>query len=247
MRLQLRKLFLFKLLILSLVWVLNVPAWSLVYPFQAFFPVWSEELKEPAPPTPRNKLFRNPAFYWGTQVGYADNNWDQMTIQTPVFSQIPTNDSGFAYNLYLGYNYNFVSVEGGYISLPKSKFNSTVIGSPTTVVTLDDYALDFVGKITIPILCRGGLYAKAGVGYISSTVTTGLYFNTNANMPLSQSHVGPVISAGANYAITRNLILDVSWMRFSGQGEVLDPNDNFIPTADLFLAGIIIKIPVTQA
>lgn len=208
------------------------------------FPWWSVELKTPIFPIPNNLLFLNPAFYFGYQAGYADNQWTTMSpLNIPDdASQVVTRDTGYAYNVYMGYNYNYFSIEGGYIGLPTSTFLITQDGVQSQA-EVDEYALDFLLKGTVPIGRYLGIYAKAGAGYISSTPKGG-FFNTNGAAPLSQSHIGPAFGLGINLAITCNLIADVNWLRLSGQGQAFNGDFNYIPQTDIFLGGFVYKIPV---
>ena len=210
----------------------------------AYFPYWSEELKSPVFPIPNNVLFLNPAFYFGFQGGYADNHWDTMSpLIIPGVTQVETGDEGFAFNTYMGYNYHYFSIEGGYLGLPNSHFNSTRVGSETSVIEITQYGLDFLIKGAVPLGQSMALYAKAGAGYVSSTIK-GEFFNTNGNVPFSQSRIGPAVGIGFNWAITCNLIADLNWLRLPGQGQAFNGDFNYIPSPDLFLGGLVYKVPV---
>ncbi len=209
------------------------------------FPWWSVELKTPIFPIPNNLLFLNPAFYVGFQAGGADEEWGTMSplIVPDVASQVLTDDSGFAYNVYMGYNYHYFSIEGGYIELPVTTFLITQADGTQSQGELDEYALDFLLKGAVPLGHRAAIYAKAGMGYISSTPKGG-YFNSNGQQPLSQSHIGPAFGLGLNFAITCDLIIDVNWLRLSGQGQAFNGDYNYIPQTDVYLGGLVYKIPV---
>jgi len=173
----------------------------------------------------------NAGFVIGAQGGYANEHWDNLA---PSSSSV--NDTGFAARGYIGYDVNqFFGFESGYTYLPKT----TVDGQSGNV---KNYAIDLLAKLSIPVSSVLNIYAKAGEGYLNSRFSGGGagYANDQTN-----THIGPVFGVGAAYEIIPNLAIDVSWMRYSGQGNIANGSDfEYQPSPDALLLGVSYKFPV---
>lgn len=170
-------------------------------------------------------------FVIGLEGGYADTHWDNLESNA-----VSVSGTGFAGRAFLGYDFNqYFGVETGYIYLPTAEFRGKD-GTPFANMAEDinNYAFDLLGKISIPVTSGLKLYAKAGVGYLHSGTAL---FNDD-----STSHVGPAFGVGAGYEVVPNLTINLSWMRYSGDGK-LNGNGNYQPNPDAVLLGLSYKFP----
>lgn len=207
-------------------------------------------------------------FVIGIQGGYGDTHWDNVfpsqgnTFTTTLggntlvaTSSNSVDDDGFAGRVYAGYDFNhYFGLEAGYIYLPQAKTNgSTVVTANGVVVasssfstTIDNYAVDLLAKLMVPVVNGFGLYAKAGGAYFHSS---GDFSTPEFGGSDSTSHIGPAFGVGASYEIIPNLALDLSWMRYSGDGEVITSNggvnSDYQPNPDVVLLGLSYKFPTS--
>lgn len=183
----------------------------------------------------------SPDIYVGGQLGYGDTHWNNISgIANDSFlgNSVNISDDGLAAGAYAGYDINqYFAVEGGYVYFPRTKVttNSVVSVIPpqsfSDTASLDTYGLDAVGKITVPVVCNLGVFAKAGVGYL----------HTSSNDFGSTGNVNLVYGFGAQYQVVQNLFADVSFTRFNGDSKF---NDHYQPDADLYAAGLSYKFNV---
>lgn len=167
-------------------------------------------------------------FVLGLEGGYADTHWDNINF---IGSSI--SDSGFAARAFIGYDFNqYFALENGYVYLPKATVDNFD-------ASISNYAIDLLGKISVPVTSGLRVYAKAGLGYLHSSENSN-FFNEN-----TVSHFGPAFGVGAGYEIVPNLALNLSWMRYSGNGDLND-NGNYQPNPDVVLFGLSYKIPITS-
>lgn len=168
-----------------------------------------------------------PYFTIGLQGGYANTHWDNL-----AFPQTSISSTGFAARGYLGFGFNrFISVESGYIYLPRARINDQ-FGQSSHI---NNYAVDLLGKLTVPVTGGLDLFAKAGLGY----------FNSSGSSLLGRTqtgHFGPAFGVGAAYEVVPNLAIDLSWMRYSGNGRIADAS--YQPNPDAILLGLSYKLPL---
>lgn len=176
----------------------------------------------------------NSGFVVGIQGGYADLHWDNLFNVTATdflgseHFDFDTKDTGFAARGFVGYNINqYFGLETGYTYLPKTTFGNV------NELEIKTYAIDLLAKLSVPVTPVFNVYAKAGGSYLSSKIEIPSESRTN-------THFGPAFGVGAAYEVVPNLAIDLSWMRFSGQGEI---GDNYQPSPDVALLGISYKFP----
>lgn len=193
-----------------------------------------------AAPAPAPMVANDQSFYLGIGAGYADTHWDNMVNGTTV-SGLSVKDNGFAGRVFGGYNFNrFLAIEAGWTYLPKAKYQ--VAGVTTN--TLKNYAVDLDGKVTAPLVEGFGVYGKLGVGYLHTKGTLSTTFgNTN-----SISHVGPVVGAGVSYHVTPNLVGDLGWTRYSGDGKIDASTSTYKyqPNPDVVLLSVAYEFPANM-
>lgn len=170
--------------------------------------------------TPGPYQYADAGFVLGVQGGYADTHWDNIDSNI--------DSDGFTARGYLGYAFNkYFQIESGYTYLPKAKGGDD--GQE-----INNYAIDLLGKLSVPITPSFSVYAKAG----------GSYLHANLSQPIngddgSRYHIGPAYGVGAQYEIAPNWALAVDWERFSGQGSLT--SSDYLPQQDAVFLGLSYK------
>lgn len=204
------------------VFSLNLPAFADYYDDNYY-------VKAPIPvASPSPYAVTDAGFVFGLEAGYANTHWSNLDIQGVSIS-----DSGFAGRVFLGYDFNqFIGLETGYIYLPKS----TADGFDGSIT---NYAFDFLAKLAVPVTSGLSLYAKAGLGYLRSNLSTD--FNDGGD----RSTVNAAFGVGAGYEVIPNLALNLSWMRYTGNGSL--NSSDYQPSPDALLFGLSYKIPMRSS
>jgi len=179
-------------------------------------------------------------------------------LLTSVLTGTSVDDIGLGGRIYAGYQFNpYFAVETGYTQYAKTDFSGTSVVTNHTSNgpvawgdvhyngEITEHALDLVAKGTLPLaaLPGFGVYAKAGMAYISADKhinTTGVTSDsTGAGTPTIMSTVytasfqgvRPVAGVGVNYTIPNtNLSVDASYTRVFSYGA--------IPNASLSALGV---------
>ncbi|MDF3055544.1 MAG: OmpA-like transrane domain protein [Gammaproteobacteria bacterium] len=176
-------------------------------------------------------------FVIGAEAGYANTHWDNANINSSNLL-ITGSGTGFAGRVFLGYDFNrYIGFEGGYIYLPTATLALDIDNNTSVGVDISNYAFDFLGKISVPVTSGLSLYAKAGLGYFHSSIS-----GPNLGQTGDASHFGPAFGVGAGYEIIPNLAINLSWLRYSGNGDM--NSDNYQPNPDVGLLGLSYKFPV---
>lgn len=170
-------------------------------------------------------------FIIGIGGGYADTHWDNIQNWNNIPSSI--SGAGFTAQAFLGYDFNrFFGLEAGYVYLPKATDN---FGLQAT-----NYVVDLLAKLSVPVCGGFSIHAKAGGGYLHSSVDTD--FGGILGSDNSRSHIGPAFGVGASYEFIPNLAIGVDWMRYSGEGKIA--NSNYQPSPDAVFLNLSYKFPV---
>lgn len=117
-----------------------------------------------------------PGFYVGLQAGYAQTWWE------PNFDSIPEDFPGFGFTYdgahgdyagrgLVGYDFNeFFALELGlaYFKGGKTYADTAPIVTPLYQQEMRAYALDFVGKLSLPLDNGFRLFTKAGIQYFKT-------------------------------------------------------------------------------
>lgn len=233
-------------------------------------------------PGPMPQAQPQSAFYIGASAGWGDTHWDNIFDATRTITNfggfaganltttLNSKDTGFAGRAFVGYDFNkYLAIEGGWTYLPTSKVDGSMTISNILVpgVTtgsgsfkIKNYAFDLMGKVTAPLGDGLSIYAKAGVNYFRSKIssTSGAFTGATFDNGKSKAdHWGPVFGVGAQYEIFTNLFVNVDWMRFSGDGQVQPKlvqtgtnlpdviiNGKYQPNPDVIMGGLTYKFPV---
>ncbi len=184
---------------------------------------------------------------WGTthQGGIANSDISTATknlglTSTGSASANSSRDNGLAGRVFAGYDLteNFAA-ELGYTKFSNSTANKTVAatGAATSLnlnQKLKTYAVDLVGKGTLPLQYGFNAFGKLGVAYLNQsgniTDTAG---SATYKLNKGQSKFLPTFGAGIGYAINKNVSADLSWTRIQKVG-----NSSYLKSTDFVGFGL---------
>ena len=182
---------------------------------------------------PAAKTF-TPGIYVGIQGGYSLADWNSVDGNRSVLKVKNYND--FAGRVYAGFDaFKYLAFEAGYTQFFNRPEISNIANVPVTSTqpsAYGTYAVDIAAKLKAPITDDFGLYAKIGGDYLS--VDEGLDGK-------EQSAFNVLFGLGATYYFTPNFTVDFSWTRYNGEEKT---DNTYIPTYDLFAAGIAYKFNI---
>lgn len=176
--------------------------------------------------------------YVGGQLGWGDIH--QAQAMKTDWDTSKVSDTGLAGRLFAGYNFteNF-ALEAGY-----TKFSDATSDSSSPYVTyygattLNDhgriktYAVDVVGKATLPLDKGFSLYGKLGAAYLNEKASESVTIDGRMvdGFPASATYskVLPTFGLGAGYEINKNVSADISWMHIQKTGNTQLANTDFI-------------------
>jgi opacity protein-like surface antigen len=154
----------------------------------------------------------------------------------------------------VGYDFNeFFALElGGSYFLGKSSIATADIGLPGPVpagtVLYDEsskaWAVDFVGKLSLPLDNGFRLYTKFGAEFF--VITKPPTFTNAAPYvfaDVDRKTVSVLFGVGAAYELTPAWSLDLSWTYFRGNSEL---GGKFMPEVDFYSLGIYYKFICAQ-
>lgn len=159
--------------------------------------------------------------YVGGQVGYGMTHQPGFeTKDAPAVTFTQSNHpNGLAGRLFGGYDItNNLAAELGF-----TKFNNQTATARVTAPTIGTisetvktYAIDLLGKATLPLQNNLNVNGKLGVAYVGlsgdGSVTVS---GSTLNMKIDKEHaVLPAFGAGVSYNINQNISADASWMRY---------------------------------
>lgn len=191
-----------------------------------------------------------PGVYFSAQLGNANTHMasktdlgaiqDKFSLDSPNLS-----NNGLTGRLAIGYQFNQnFALEMGYMPLRKKELHSVIKAYMQHVpvnfslsAALKQDVIDLAGKRMVPISDKFNLYAKLGVAYVSSRINinkkiVGLKDGSTQIMKLPSPIVrhtwAPEVAVGANYEITPNTSVDVSWMHIQPLGKNRPGNIDFV-------------------
>ena len=171
------------------------------------------------------------------QAGYAATHMKDKIALYPVAGLKPMPNGGIAGRLGIGYQFNpNLAVELGYLQLPTLKTTTPggTIPSGAWLIpgteTLKQNAIDVAAKGILPITDKFNAYAKLGVAYLTSTVTSkfnGIKGNQNEYFNIAKHKFAPEVGLGVSYNVTNNVFVDTSWTHIQPMGKSRPGNVDF--------------------
>lgn len=195
-------------------------------------------------------------FYLGLQGGYAQTWWQDLDGLSD-FNVVPFDFHGsrgdFAGRVLAGYDFNeLLAIELGFayfLGNNNSADSKSVIGPPPVPPIpagtelyhhdMKAYAIDLVGKLSLPLDNGFRLYTKFGAQYFVAT------------MPPTFTDVAPFVygdvdrksasilfGVGASYQFTPSWSVDLSWSFYRGDQEI---GNKYLPDTDFYALGLYYK------
>lgn len=133
-------------------------------------------------------------FYVNGNVGYGHVDVDISDIDLPG---VKIERNSFAWSANVGYQFNkYIAVEGGYMMLPYIK-----VSADGDSIKLHTNAGVLVAKGMYPISDKFDVFAKAGIAYLSHSVSVSAGASS-ASVSANDGTVEPVAGLGVDYNIT---------------------------------------------
>jgi OOP family OmpA-OmpF porin len=168
----------------------------------------------------------NEGWYGGLDLGRSTQHLgggqiDGALGQQGLASSSSLDDHGTAWGLFAGYQFNpYFAVEGGYLNLGKFDYSSTVSSPAADTVSghLGVQGVDAAAVGLLPFGKQWAAYGKAGLLYAKSTLDAS---STGAVAVSDADHwsTSPLLGAGINYDLTRNVALRGEYDRYFKVGD----------------------------
>lgn len=176
-----------------------------------------------------------PGIYVTGQLGSAANTQMKGKILSDANhnSHVTMRDSGLAGRIAVGYQFTpHWAVELGYLQL-HNQIATVTAGGPYApgTETVKQNALDMAAKATLPLTDKFDIYGKAGVAYLSSTITSNFYGtkgDQNNHFGVAKHKLAPEAAVGISYDITSNVSVDTSWTHIQPIGNKRPGNIDFV-------------------
>lgn len=208
-------------------------------------------------------LAATPGFYIGAQIGSGKANDgkvgdDALSAIRAIYSsyqisgalQTEKTEGGLSARLYTGYNFNpYFGLEFGYNQIANNKYTSrltTADGSADAQLKFKTNAFDLVAKGYLPLdtfsdelTDQVNIYVKGGLAYVSHKATLTVNGTDAQLTDNSSNQIRPTLGIGAGYNFNKNLMLDVSYTRIQGKGDLLKNRfSDFSPEINTLALGL---------
>ncbi|MEI8055563.1 MAG: outer membrane beta-barrel protein [bacterium] len=175
--------------------------------------------------------------YVGIEGGFGITNWKTWETDASSSDKV-SKDNGFAGRAFVGYDINrYFALETGY-SYFSNKAVIKTSGGVEQTSGIKTQVIDLYGKIKAPVVDSFDLYAKLGACYLMSNIQKLTSGSTAATLYKNEGNVknfNVAFGAGADYAITPNVIANVEWLRNAGHYK---SDDKYQPNTDAFMLGL---------
>ena len=170
----------------------------------------------------------NDGWYGGLDLGRSNQRLGGGQIDSALGQQGLTTSSSMdehatAWGLFAGYQFNpYFAVEGGYVNLGKFDYSSTASAPAADTVTghfgVQGVDAAAVGLVPFGARQQWAAYGKAGLLYAKSTLDAS---STGAVAASDADHwsTSPLLGAGINYDLTRNVALRAEYDRYFKVGD----------------------------
>jgi OOP family OmpA-OmpF porin len=126
-----------------------------------------------------------------------------------------------------------LGLETGFTKFGDVNYSASTANASIKAKT-ETYAVDMVGKVTIPLENNFSLFGKVGGAYLNEADSATATVNgVTRSASDSEGKILPTFGAGLGYNINKNVTADVSWMRIQKVG---DTDLNSTDTAMLSLS-----------
>jgi OmpA-OmpF porin, OOP family len=182
---------------------------------------------------PTSSALVDSGFYVTGQAGYAATHMkDKINFGSLTPSGFALPNGSVAGRIGVGYQFNQnLAIELGYLKIHDiagyvPPIKPYVPGSET----LKQSAIDVAAKGIIPLSDKFNVYGKAGIAYLTSTITSDFnntQQNQNAAFEIAKHKWAPEAALGVTYNITSNLFVDTSWTHIQPLGKQRPGNIDF--------------------
>jgi len=170
-----------------------------------------------------------PSWYLGLQLGQTDTNYsasdfDGLASATPPFASVSVDSDGFGGRAYAGYQHNEnFAFEVGYTYFAKTDVDGIPIFGEneqegqqigSTDGDVRQYALDASVKAMFPLTYGLAVYGRLGVAFVNP--------DESGSLPDVDDEFNFVYGAGISYDLLPNVVIDFSYTRINGSGDVQD-------------------------
>ncbi len=155
--------------------------------------------------------------YLGGSLGWG-------TIDAPTIDGIHNENTngGVAGRVFGGLSFTpNLALEAGY-----TKFMDVNYSASSNIASfnakIQSYAVDMVGKVTIPLDYNFSLFGKVGGAYLNEAASATVTNHSNGLTVSDKEAEGkilPTFGAGLGYNINKNVTADISWMRIQKVGD----------------------------
>lgn len=187
--------------------------------------------------------FNDGSIYLGAFFAYGDTHWgniNNVSFSSGYHGNINLtnitsvkNDTGFAWNLYLGYNINqYIGLQIDYSRFRNATINGVYQTTTNTFSNVyKEYAVTGSVVINVPVFDTGfSLYSQLGLNYLRANVSG------PATSNVGSSTVKPGYGAGVKYDFGNDISVKTGWLHFTGNNDV--GSKSFIPSIDIYGMGI---------
>jgi OOP family OmpA-OmpF porin len=179
----------------------------------------------------------DPGLYVGLQAGVAKADYgNSVKDRVDEVRNHDSTEGGAALRVLTGWNFNqYFAAEAGYNFLPTNDYSTStpVSGNQVTDFKEKTYAVDLVGKASLPLNEHFDIYAKAGGAYVKAKAN-----ETPSGYEATTSSIEPTYGLGVAYHVNQNVGLDASWTQIYGKDSYTDSDPTTLNTPLINFLGL---------